>query len=76
MLNTTDSVSGPLPLASVQPHRGAFKIGEAALWLGCCKKTLERLRDGGKLRCLLIGSRWYVTPEELRAFIKRNERKK
>ena len=55
------------------PPSIAVDLKTAARMLGVCKKTLERLRDSGELRCLRIGNRWRVRVDELHAFLRRQE---
>lgn len=42
---------------------------EAAKALSISDKTLDRLRDAGKIKYITIGSRVYIAADELRAFI-------
>lgn len=44
---------------------------EAAKALDISVDTLDRLANIGKLRRVTIGSRVYFSPEELRAFVKK-----
>lgn len=42
---------------------------EAAKALSVSEKTLDKLRDSGKIKYMTIGSRVYIASDELRAFI-------
>jgi excisionase family DNA binding protein len=55
------------------PQALAVDLDTAAQLLGCCKRTVERLRDEGKLRCLRIGRHWKCRVAEIHAFLKRQE---
>lgn len=57
----------------VQPTSLVVGLGKAAQLLGVCKRTLERERDRGELRCLLIGRHWKVRTGELHAYLRRRE---
>lgn len=48
-------------------------LAKAAKMLNICKRTAERERDRGKLRCLLIGGRWKVRVGELHSYLRRME---
>ena len=43
---------------------------EAAHMLSCSKRTVERERERGKLRCRRLGGRWRVEVSELHRYIK------
>jgi excisionase family DNA binding protein len=64
-----DSPDLPMPGAG----KLALSLDEAAVLLGCCKKTLERQRDAGKLHCLRLGRHWKVRRAELEAYLRRLE---
>lgn len=42
---------------------------DAAKVLSISVKTLDKLRDSGKIKYITIGSRVYIASDELRAFI-------
>lgn len=67
-------------LAGIKPSPFPVKNGElavslvaAAQMLGVCKRTLERERDRGRLKCLRIGRHWKVRVAELHAYLRRCE---
>ena len=45
--------------------------GEAAKTLNISVDTLDRLTCAGKIRRVTIGSRVYFSPEELKAFVRK-----
>lgn len=51
----------------------AVSLVAAAQMLGVCKRTLERERDRGRLKCLRIGRHWKVRVAELHAYLRRCE---
>jgi excisionase family DNA binding protein len=53
----------------------AVSLRQAAVLLGCCKKTVERLRDKGEIRCLRLGRHWKVRHSELLRYLKSQESK-
>ena len=57
----------------VESNQLAVGLAEAARRLGICKRTLERERDRGRLKCLRIGRHWKVRVGELHAYLKRCE---
>jgi len=64
---------GALPLPLVRESQsGTLLVGlaEAARRLDCCKRTLERERDRGNLRCLRLGGRWKVSIAELQRYVR------
>lgn len=42
---------------------------EAAKALSVSDKTLDKLRESGKIKSITIGSRVYIAADELRAFL-------
>jgi len=46
---------------------------EAAKMLGSCKRTIERERDRGRLKCLRLGRHWKVRITEIHAYLRRLE---
>ena len=49
---------------------------EAADALNIGLRTLDEIREKGKIRCVKIGVRVYFTPEELKSFITKETVKK
>jgi excisionase family DNA binding protein len=47
----------------------------AAEMLAVSKRTIERLRDLGELRCLRVGAYWKVRVSEIHAYLRRCEAK-
>jgi excisionase family DNA binding protein len=67
----------PPPAVSLKPipaDRQAMTLAEAAKVIGCCKRTLERERDSGEIRCFRVGNRWRVSVPEISAYIRRREK--
>lgn len=62
----------PLPFP-VKNGELAVSLVAAARLLGVCKRTLERERDRGRLKCLRIGRHWKVRVAELHAYLRRCE---
>ena len=70
----------PRPLANVQSSAALLSspalvvsLATAAKMLDSCKRTVERERDRGELKCLRIGGRWKVRVGELHAYLRRKE---
>ncbi|MGD0090886.1 MAG: helix-turn-helix domain-containing protein [Planctomycetota bacterium] len=61
------------PLSEVAPPALVVSLAKAAKMLGTCKRTLERERDRGQLRCLRIGRHWKVRVGALHDYIRRKE---
>lgn len=63
------------PVTPVEEPKGKLvvSIDEAAEMLGICKRTVERERDRGTLRCLRIGRHWKVRVAEVHAYLRRLE---
>ncbi len=57
----------------VEPNKLAVSLEVAAQMIGTCKRTVERLRDRGELRCLRIGRHWKVRVVELQNYLRRSE---
>lgn len=55
--------------------RIAVSLDEAAEMLGVCKRTLERERDAGNLRCFRLGRVWRVRVTELDTYVRQLEQK-
>lgn len=66
------TAAGPRLAMPVQ-NRIALKLSEAAATVGVCKRTLENMRDAGKLRCFRLGRHWHVRVAELEAWVRRLE---
>ena len=47
-------------------------LREAGAALGRCARTLKRRIDDGELPAFCIRGRWFVTPEDLRAYVERH----
>lgn len=70
----------PRALANVQSSAALLSspalvvsLATAAKMLDSCKRTIERERDRGELKCLRIGGRWKVRVGELHAYLRRKE---
>lgn len=60
-------------VSEVQTQSLVVGLERGAEMLGICKRSIERLRDRGELRCLRIGRHWKVRVSELHQFIRRQE---
>ncbi len=60
-------------MTEVTPPTLVVSLERAAKMLGICKRTLERERDRGELRCLRIGRHWKVRMGEIHAYLRRLE---
>lgn len=71
---TAPAVETPAPrMTDVAAETLVVNLERAARMLGICKRTLERERDRGELRCLRIGRHWKVRVGELHAYLRRRE---
>jgi excisionase family DNA binding protein len=76
----TPDAGGGGEVAPAAPHLSevnspalVVSMARAATLLGTCKRTIERERDRGRLRCLRIGRVWKVRVGELHAYLRRME---
>jgi len=60
-------------LSEVVPPTLVVSLDDAAAMLGTCKRTIERERDRGTLKCLRIGRHWKVRVGEIHAYLRRME---
>jgi excisionase family DNA binding protein len=51
----------------------AVSLEQAAEMLSTSKRTIERERDRGKLKCLRLGRLWKVRVGELHAYLRKKE---
>lgn len=68
-------MKGEGKILNLDENRVAVSLEEAAQMLGCCKRTIERERDSGHLRCFRLGRHWKVRVSELHSYIARLEQK-
>lgn len=69
----TPAAERTAPLSPITSPALVVSLVTAAEMLDVCKRTLERERDRGNLRCLRIGGRWKVRVGELHAYLRRRE---
>jgi len=75
-----EAITSQLKIAPVQPELNevnpptlVVSLEDAATMLGICKRTIERERDRGTLKCLRIGRHWKVRVGEIHAYLRRME---
>jgi excisionase family DNA binding protein len=73
-VDTTPPVPEAMPniavMREVQTGKLLVDLNKAAHMLSCSKRTIERERERGNLRCRRLGGRWRIEVSELHRYIK------